>query len=257
MINSLKRVVLLLSVLIIGCKSTKTVSSSEEIKKPLSAQKLIKNHAKQQSAFTTLQARIKVEYTQGDQSQTHTITLRMEKDKAIWINSAFSVVRAKITPEKVGFYNKLDNTYFDGDFALISDFVGTDLNFKNTQNLLLGEALFDLNDSSYDSDIHEKSYVLFPERQNALYEIFLLLNPGHFKMDSQQVFQPVEQRMLQVDYLSYQEVEKQILPKDIKIFSVEKGLETTIAMEIKSVSLNEELRFPFVIPSGFDEIKIK
>ena len=142
------------------------------------------------SDFNTLQARIKVEYTQGDQSQTHTITLRMEKDKSIWINSAFSVVRAKITPEKVGFYNKLDNTYFDGDFALISDFVGTDLNFKNTQNLLLGEALFDLSSTRYNSDVHEKSYVLFPENQDTLYEIFLLLNPGHFKMDSQQVFQP-------------------------------------------------------------------
>ncbi|MBT8303257.1 MAG: DUF4292 domain-containing protein, partial [Bacteroidia bacterium] len=35
------------------------------------------------------------------------------------------------------------------------------------------------------------------------------------------------------------------------------GDETIIDMEYRSVSLNEELRFPFRIPSGYDEIIIK
>ena len=36
--------------------------------------------------FKTLQSRVKEEYTQGDYSQSHTINLRMEKDKTIWIS---------------------------------------------------------------------------------------------------------------------------------------------------------------------------
>jgi len=73
-------------------------------------------------------------------------------------------------------------------------------------------------------------------------------------MDSQQLLQPSKKRFLQVDYLAYQDVDKEILPKDIKIIAVEDNDEVIIAMEYKSVSLNEEVRFPFKIPSGFKEI---
>ncbi|NND11135.1 MAG: DUF4292 domain-containing protein, partial [Flavobacteriaceae bacterium] len=96
-----------------------------------------------------------------------------------------------------------------------------------------------------------------PEEQLSLFEIFFLLNPGHFKMDSQQITQMQENRMLQVDYLKYQEVSKQKIPEQVKIFALDAGDETIIDMEYRSVSLNEELRFPFRIPSGYDEIIIK
>ena len=157
----------------------------------------------------------------------------------------------------MSYYNKLDNTYFDGDFSLISDFLGTKLDFENVQSLLLGETLFDLDKAIYDSDVHEESYVLFPKDQSTLYEIFFLLNPSHFKLDSQQLAQPLEQRMLQIDYSNYQKVEKEILPETIRVIALEADTETIVNMEFRSVSLNNDLRFPFRIPSGFEEIEIK
>ena len=257
MINSLKIALVICCFLIVGCKSAKRIGSNGELNSAMTSKELVKKHNKQHTKFKTLQAKVKVQYQQGEDEQSHTITLRMERDKAIWINSAFSVVRAMITPEKVGYYNKLDNTYFDGDFTLISELLGTELSFENIQNLLMGEALFNLNGETFSSDLHEQSYVLYPENQSTLFEIFYLLNPTHFRMDSQQVAQSLEQRMLQVDYLNYQEVEKEILPQNVKIIALEPDLETIIKMEFKSVTLNNELRFPFRIPSGFDKIEIK
>ncbi len=73
-------------------------------------------------------------------------------------------------------------------------------------------------------------------------------------MDSQQISQSQESRFLEIDYLSYQKVDKETLPKQLKIIAVEKDDETIIDLEFKSVKLNEELRFPFRIPSGFEEI---
>jgi outer membrane biogenesis lipoprotein LolB len=248
---------LLTLMLMFGCKSYKSVMAKGELDTKLSSRQIIKAHQKQDTKFKTLQSRVKVEYKQGDQSQSHSINLRMEKDKTIWISATLGIVRAKITPEKVSFYNKLDNTYFDGDFSLISDFLGTELNFNNVQNLLLGESLFNLKNDSYEAGTHETSYMLTPENQNTLFEIFFLLNPAHFKMDSQQLAQPVESRLLQIDYKDYQEVEKQILPKNIKVIALESDEQTTIEMEFKSVSLNNDLRFPFRIPSGFKEIVVK
>jgi outer membrane biogenesis lipoprotein LolB len=241
----------------VGCKSTKSVATSGELNTAITSKELIKNHKKQAAKFKTLQAKVRVEYIQGEQSQTHTISLRMQRDETIWISSTLGIVRALITPEKVGFYNKLDDTYFDGDFTLISNLLGTKLNFENVQSMLLGEALFNLNDKTYNTDTHEGSYVLFPSNQDALYELFLLLNPTHFKMDSQQLSQTIEQRMLQVDYMNYQEVGKQILPENMKIFAIDNGVETIISMEMKSITLNKDLRFPFRIPSGFDEIVLE
>lgn len=76
-------------------------------------------------------------------------------------------------------------------------------------------------------------------------------------MDSLQLFQQLRKRILQVDYKSYQEIDKQVLPKDIRIIAVEDADEVSITMEFKSISLNEEVRFPFNIPAGYKEIIIK
>lgn len=247
----------LLLVFVLGCKSSKRIASSGELNTKLTAKQLIKEHQKQEPKFKTLQARVKVEYVQGDKSQSHTISLRMEKDKVIWLSAPIGFVRAKITPEKVSFYNKLDNTYFDGDFSLISDLLGTKLDFEKVQNILLGNAIYNLNNESYNADTHEGSYVLSPKNQNQLFEIFYLLNPKHFKMDSQQLTQPLEQRMLEIDYKDYQEVDKQIVPQNVKVIALERDFETIINMEFKSVSLNTDLNFPFRIPNGFKEIVIK
>jgi len=76
-------------------------------------------------------------------------------------------------------------------------------------------------------------------------------------MDSQQFTQHQENRHLQIDYKNYQEVDKQTLPQNVKIIALESYDETIIDMEYKSVALNENIRFPFRIPSGYKEIEIK
>jgi len=71
-----------------------------------------------------------------------------------------------------------------------------------------------------------------------------------------QLAQSLNRRFLQVDYKSYQDIEKNVIPKEIKIIAVEDKDEALIDMEIKSVQLNGEVRFPFKIPSGYEEIKL-
>ncbi len=243
--------------LIVGCRSTNSISSSGELNEGLTAKQIIKQSNRSKANFKTLQSRVKIDYTRDGSSKGVGVNLRMEKGKVIWLNGPLSVARVKITPNKVSFYDKLNNQYFDGDFRLLSDLLGTELDFDKVQNLLIGEAIYDLNKGSYKASTHEHSYVIQPEEQLALFEIFFLLNPNHFKMDSQQISQIDENRMLQVDYLKYQEVEKQKLPEVVKIIALDSGDETIIDMEYRSVSLNEDLRFPFRIPSGYDEIILK
>ena len=41
------------------------------------------------------------------------------------------------------------------------------------------------------------------------------------------------------------------------MIAVEANEETIISLEYKSVTLNDELRFPFKIPSGFEKIELE
>jgi hypothetical protein len=90
-----------------------------------------------------------------------------------------------------------------------------------------------------------------------LLDILYLINPAHFKLDALELYQPANRRMLQVDYQAYQEVKGQTLPKEIRIVAVDKTDEAAIDIAFKSIGLNNELRFPFKIPSGFKEIEVK
>lgn len=247
-------VLLVITMLVFGCRSTKTLASKGEVSTKMTAKELIRENQNKKARFKTLQARVKLDYTQDNRTQSYTVNLRMEKDKIIWLNSILGLARVMITPDRVSFYDKINNQYFDGDYRLLSELLGVELNFQKVENLLLGEAIYNLRDDQYKISTHENSYVLEPKEQQAILELFFLFNPGHFKVDSQQLFQASKRRFLEIDYKSYQKVSKQIFPENLKIIAVEDTEEVIIEMEYRSVTLNEDLRFPFKIPSGFKEI---
>ena len=145
-----------------ACKSTKSITGTGVVDANLSAKQIIKNHQKSQAKFKTLVGKLKADYTKDDESKGTTINLRIEKDKTIWMSTPFLVAKVLITTDKVSFYNKLDNTYFEGDFKLLSNFVGTDLDFRKVQNILLGNALFELEKGNYLVSTKGDSYSLTP-----------------------------------------------------------------------------------------------
>ena len=255
--NKLKYIILLLPVLMVfNCKSSKTISGVGEANFKLSTKQLLKENSKQTPIFKTLQSKLKITYSQEGNEQSYTVNFRARKDELLWISATFSVVKALITPEKVSFYNKLNNTYFEGDYKYLSNLLGTELDFQKVQNLLLGDPIFNLNASTYDVSVNEEAYILQPKKQRELFEIFFLLDPVHFKLKSQQISQPKEFRHLQIDYLAFQKVDKQTFPENIKVIALETNKETNIDLEFKNVTLNEDLSFPYKIPSGFKEIKL-
>ncbi len=245
-----------LVVLALNCKSAKRVSATGEAGTKLSAKEIIKKHQKNDAVFKTLQAKVKIDIVQNEKEQGLTFSFRMEKDKAIWLSAPLGLARMLITPSKVQYYNKLENEYFDGDYKLLSDVVGVELDFNKVQNILLGQAIYSLN-TPHNVSVSENTYALSPKKQNALMELFYLINPTHFKMQSLQLQQQKEKRFLQVDYTAYQNVNEHILPKGINIVAVEDNKQVSVTMDIKQVSVDEPVRFPFKIPSGYKEIVIK
>lgn len=246
----------MLMMMLVACKSPSLVSGDGKINPEVTAKQLIKESGRQATKLKTLQAKVKINIIDNLNESGYTVNLRIEKDKTIWINASLGLARAMITPNKVQFYDRINNQYFDGDYALLSDLLGVELNYEKVQNLLLGQPLFNLKNDTWEISNNESSYILQPKPQDPLLELFLLFNPSHFRMDSQQLAQPIKKRILQIDYTDYQKVDAEILPQQIKIIAVEDSEEMIIELEYRSLSVNEEVRFPFNIPSGFKEINL-
>lgn len=239
-----------------ACGSKKMLTSANAIE-GLSAKQIIRNHYNNDLDFNTIRGRIRFTFDNEDKSLSNSLSLRMEKDKAIWLSATLGVAKVYITPDRVSFYNKLDNTYFDGDFSYLSELLGTDLDFEKVQNLLLGQAIFDLNKERYDSKVIQNKYQLMPKEDVALFEKLFLIEPLTFKMAVQQLTQKAKNRMLLISYDSYQQINGKPFPDEIRILASEVSGQTKIDLEYSNIEFNQKVSFPYQIPEGYKPITAK
>jgi len=240
-------------VIFTSCKSKKVITDGT-VDNALSAKAIIKNHYQSQLDFKTIAGRMKIDYSDGESSQGVSVSLRMENDNAIWISAPFGMVKAYITPERVTFYNKLEKEYFDGDFSYLSNLLGTDLDFEKVQNLLLGQAIFDLREEKYKLTQTDTNYQLSPRNERDLFKILFQVEPQNYKMAVQQLSQPLKKRLLEINYKDYQNTSGHILPNAVLITAIDQKTKNTIDIEYRNIEFDRELSFPYKIPKGYKEI---
>lgn len=248
---------ILLTGFVISCGSRR--SPSGIVTKNAEAVSVIKQHYTSESDFKTVSGKLRAVYQDEEKTQSVNLSFRMKKDEAIWMSASilgFPVAKAYITPTSVSYYEKVTQSYFDGDFSLVSDFLGTPLDFEKLQNLLIGQAIYDLRTEEYDFVQSPRGFQFLRDDAGDMKKMFLL-NPGNFKAEAQQLAQEEENRSLTVTYSEYQNVNGLLFPENIKIIANEKNSSTNIDLTYRSVSFNEEVSFPFEIPSGYEEISLK
>ncbi|MBT8236381.1 MAG: DUF4292 domain-containing protein [Bacteroidia bacterium] len=243
-------------IFLFGCKSAKPVivAGPDE---SISVRSIIKNHYKNELQFKTLRGRVRIAYNDGRSTSNLGVSLRMQRDKAIWISAPLGVVKAYITPDRVSFYNKLDQQYFDGDFVYLSRIVGTDLDFNKVQNILFGQALFDLRQESYEAQLNDSYYQLKPEEAQDLFKTLFNIEPTYFKLASQRVSQPWKKRLLEIRYLNYKSHNNTIMPTEIGITAIDLNERTQIDLEYRNLEFDRPLNFPYKIPKGYEEIVLE
>jgi len=225
----------------------------------LSARKIIKEHYKASFDRNTVKAKIKARFTNENTSQTLNIKLRIKKDEVIWMSGTFMgipVAKVKITPTSVQYYEKIKHTYYDGDFSLISKTLGTELDFFQLQNMLLGEAIFNLKNHKHASTLDGQTHLLTPKKQALLFDVFYWINPTHFKLEKQRLENKEKEQYLSISYPDYQEVSAITIPKTVKIKASDHNNTTTIEMEFKSIVFDKNLSFPFKIPKDYKKISL-
>lgn len=242
---------IIIIVLLYGCGPGKNLKSTVGEIPEMRTKQILKKHIKQHAKFNTLQCKLKIELFQNSKAQSNTVTLRMDRGKTIWINAFLNMIRIKITPDRVQMYNKIDKTYFDGDFSLIKQLLGIDLDFSNLENLLLGDTFFKHNSSSLNQVKDNSGYTLKPYKLDPTLNVLYRINPFYFKMKTQEISHLKEEIHLKVNYDDFQEINQQLIPSKMAITINEKQNNTFIKLNLKSVSLNQSIRFPFKLPKGY------
>jgi hypothetical protein len=248
--------VVFIFVLLSSCRGTKSITDVSR----LSVNDIISNHNVATPNFKTLAGRVQVSYEDSKKEQTITASLRIEKDKIIWIKASIlgiTLAKVLITPERVSYYETISNSYFEGDFALLSDLLGTEIDFKKAQNILLGQSIFNLDSSNYESELMLDKFKLQPRLQAQNFIHSILLNTQNFKVSSETLSQPDDKRILNVRYEDYRLIEGAFYPSVIKINASEKDSKTKIGLKFRKIDLNVNVRFPFTIPEGYEEIQFK
>ncbi|QLC66803.1 DUF4292 domain-containing protein [Flavobacterium sp. LPB0248] len=253
--------ILVLSLAVISCKSkavavqgntSQTIVEKED-------KKVIEKHYDNKLDFSTLYIKASARYADEKQSQNVTAEIRIEKDKQILISVRFlgiTMAKALITPSAVSYYEKMNGTYYEGDFTSLSKWLGTDLDYSKVQNLLIGEAFDDLRKGKYTQTIVENLFRLDEEKDANLKKTFFL-DGEKYLIQKEEISQPSENRTLQIAYSDTKNFDQGILPTSIEINAVQPKGKTSINLNYNNISFNEELSFPYSVPSGYKKVTIK
>jgi hypothetical protein len=248
------------AVSIMACKAKKTVAEqtvSQETVVDNKAKEVIQKHYENVLNFQTASIRSSAEYQDKKQSISINADIRIKKDEIIWINLKFfgiPMAKAFITPTRVSYYEKINNTYFDGDYSILSKMLGTDLDFQKVQNLLLGRPIDNLTKEDFIAEVADNLFQLKSKNKTDIEKLFSF-ETANYLLKKQFINQISKNRNVMVNYPSFFNQDNMFLPIGVSILANQQD-QVKIDVEYKKITFNEELSYPYSIPDGYSQIKI-
>lgn len=237
---------------IISNPKTETETASGKTSDNEAVNEIASAHYSLFNDFNTLNIIADVDYKDKNLNQSPTADIRIEKGKQILISvKMFGFTGAKIylTPQRASYYEIVQGTYYDGNYKLISQFLGTEVNYENVENLLLGKAFYDLNANPYTLTKTNELELKFSQF------LMRLVMGTKNQIASTEIVQDKNTDKLVIQYPSYQSSENIYLPKEIKIHAMQKN-DVQISVDYRKVFVNKSIDFKYKIPENSKPIKI-
>jgi len=241
-----------------SCKTKQAVVAEGAATGTQTVKEIVNGHYSNSKNFKTLYIRASARYKDSRSTQNVSADIRIKKDEIILVSIKFlgiTMAKAIITPDRVSYYEKLGNTYFDGNYAALSRWLGTELDFAKVQNMLTGEALYDLNRGKYIASLENGRHKLQSMDRSDIYKQFFFEGASYLlkRETITQAGQPP--RSLDIQYPAHKEYANAVLPVQIKIEAEQKD-RVNIDIEYNTVTFDEELTFPYDVPEGFEQVFI-
>ncbi|MEN8187154.1 MAG: DUF4292 domain-containing protein [Bacteroidota bacterium] len=243
--------------LVISCKSSKATKTELA---GMSSKNIIKKHYTNKSDINKIKGSFVVKYRGKNEIPNLNASLRFARDSAIWISFSklgFPVGKIFITKNGVKFYEKINKSYFDGDFSLISNWMGTEFDFQKIQNLFLGETLIDLKAQKFYSQVDQNNYLLVPKKKNPIFDMLVWIDPVNFKVKKEEFKKYQADVLLTILYKNYTALNEVLIPNRFSINVKDKKKKTNIDINYNDMFEVTRLTFPFKIPENYKPIKLK
>ena len=241
-----------------SCKSKAIVLTAGSAKDILTSDAIVKKHYENKKDFTTLYIKSAAHYEDANQSQNVTAEIKIKKNEMILISVrilGITMAKALITPKQVKYYEKINGNYFEGDYSLLSRWLGTDLDYNKVQNMLIGQALDDLHTRTFSTSIEDTLYKLQDNGESGTSKSYYF-ESGKFLVKKQEVTQHERERSVQIAYPNYANYNQLALPTNIIIDALQPKGKVNITIDYNTVSIDEDLSFPYSVPEGYERIFI-
>ena len=256
-----KYIGLLLVFVMVSCKTKQKNVTTEAVITDVSGvtiDNIIKNHNQVKRDFTTAYIKADIDYKDDKQDLGLSADIRIKKGEIILVSVkmiGITMAKAIITPTQVRYYEKLNGKFFEGDYKTLSNWLGTDLDFKKIENMLLGQSIDDLTKGKYTLKTEQNNIELEDVSATNFTKKWLFDN-SNFTLKNQEISQKSPERKLIVNYLNYKFFPESVVPAELLIFANQALKTTTIKLEYKNIAFNQELTYPYSVPSGYQQIKI-
>lgn len=269
----LHKLVAILLLLVVGFSSCKSKRSL--IKAPLkaAAEQFLLDQMKQNEVdFHFFNARTTVSYS-GDARNKIDLKgqIRIQKDSLIWISLSpmlnIEAARIVITPDSVKFFNRIDKTYFVGDYAFIHSNFSSTINFDMLQSLLLGNDLSWYETDGFRASVDGGEYRLSATKRKqkkrqikqqegqGLLVHNIWLQPETFKIVKLNIREyGDDNKKLNANFDSFTDVNGQMIPADLN-FEISADKKIKLRMQYSRIELDQNSGFPFRIPDNFTKLK--
>ncbi len=262
--------IVILTLSIGSCRTRKLI---KEPLKEEGAEYLFKKLKESELKYTDLSLRFEADLTLDKKNNSFKGNVRIKKDSLIWvsINPMFGIEAFRIlfTTDTVKMINKLNNTYFIGDYSMVNHMFSTPFDFDMLQSLITGNDF-----SYYENDIFKagidgglyklttlgrrklKKYVKNQVDNDKILVQDIWLDPATFKIVRQQ-WKEIKNNNSKLLF-SYTDF---VLADDNQSFPgtlhCEITAENTVILNIRysKVQINKPFQFTFNIPENYQHIR--
>ena len=198
--------------------------------------------------------------TSDDESKTVHLFFVNRIDSIIYVNlNLFGIElgRAVATPDTFVFVNKLEKTYYKGDYSYLAKLLGFPMDFQMMQSLLNGVAFLDFIEPLQPVWQDNKWHLIAPTRTHKLLNLHIMqdvtLNPDN-TIAKNEVTELGTLEMLEIQYLDYQMTEYGHRFFNHLIMKLERE-EKHIDIELKNLKINVPGPTRITIPEKFKPIE--
>ena len=250
--------VIAISGLIYGCKSTKLATTPSGLPKITTVALL---DSVNENSFELMSAKLSVNHSDEKGTRSFGARLRVKKDSVIWLSITpalgIEAVRVVITPDSIKMLNRLDQRYFVESFEKTNELLQLEITYPILQSVLLGEftPIYEQNQYNLTPLVDLYTLVSDPSQTASTNTAVNMeqrteFDPSIWRVTRTILKNPTRNEQILAEYTDFQRIESKIFPAKMRFRTQGKN---NVAVDLSWSKIEEKttLRFPFNIPNKY------